>query len=332
MSAEPTKFPSPIGGVPNQHDLAPAVVFAVAYAITIPLVVYRLTSKKSRNIFCIATAVFAIERVVDFSFRAVEAEKPNLRTTSFWVNWLQSAYTMGFISIAGDVGNIARVFLLKSTRGSDPSASAAAPSLDLLASSGTDADEERPAGTPKAEGSAAASMTMFDVREAEVLEDEPKRRTLIERWGLVTLLMRLTALALGGVYSGFYFGGTTDHSKAVTAQQTRYASDIIMVVYLQLVIAVLLWAYLTRPKRVARRPTLFLVAICLLLDIPAIYRLAAMANYTDSLLSMAPGSLNGPHAKAVFYVLHIAPELFAGTLLMSVNVREVYGVGGGMRG
>ncbi|TFY54201.1 hypothetical protein EVJ58_g8995 [Rhodofomes roseus] len=288
MSAEPTKFPSPIGGVPNQHDLAPAVVFAVAYAITIPLVVYRLTSKKSRNIFCIATAVFAIERVVDFSFRAVEAEKPNLRTTSFWVNWLQSAYTMGFISIAGDVGNIARVFLLKSTRGSDPSASAAALSLDLLASSGTDADEERPAGTPKAEGSAAASMTMFDVREAEVLEDEPKRRTLIERWGLVTLLLRLTALALGGRVQWVLL------RRDDGPQQGRDgAADE---------------------------------------DIPAIYRLAAMANYTDSLLSMAPGSLNGPHAKAVFYVLHIAPELFAGTLLMSVNVREVYGVGGGMRG
>ncbi|KAH9935360.1 uncharacterized protein B0H18DRAFT_975521, partial [Fomitopsis serialis] len=289
----PPKFPSPIGGVPNPHDLVPSVVFAVAYAITIPLAVYRLVSKSSRNVFIISTAVFAIERVIDFSFRAKEAETPSMRTTSFWVSWLQSAYAMGFIGLADDVGNIARVFLIKSTRG---------PSLNLLSPSGA----ERPA-LPKSKNSAAAFETMvmdarrdgMDVSE-EVFVDEPMRRVWIERYGMVSLLMQNTALALGGVYAGVYFGGTTSHSKAVTAQRTRCV-----------------------PSGVAN-PADGLRATQ---SIPALYRLAAMANYTDSLLSTAPGSLNGGTAK-VFYTLHIAPEFIAGTLLLSVNVKKVYGFTG----
>ena len=51
-----------------------------------------------------------------------------------------------------------------------------------------------------------------------------------------------------------------------------------------------------------------------------------MANYTDALLSTAPGSLNSSGAKALFYVLHILPEWIAGTLLVSVNVKGIYGL------
>ncbi|KAH9935355.1 uncharacterized protein B0H18DRAFT_411374 [Fomitopsis serialis] len=313
MSFQPTKFPSPIGGVPNPHDLAPSVVFAVLYALTIPLAVYRLASKNSRNLFIIASVIFAAERVVDFSFRAAEAETPSMRTTKFWVGWLQSAYAMGFIGLAGDVGNIARAFLLKSTR-------AAEPPLNLLVSS----DEER-AAFPKPDDRAATFAQYDGAGVREVFMDEPERRAWIERYGVVSLVMRLTALTLGGVYSGLYFDGITDHAKAVTAQRMRYASDIIVVVYLQLVKAVLIWALFTRPKRVARWPALFLMALCLLLSIPALYRLAAMANYTDSLLSMAPGSLNSPAAKTVFYTLHVAPEFVVGTLLLSVNVKKMFG-------
>lgn len=56
------------------------------------------------------------------------------------------------------------------------------------------------------------------------------------------------------------------------------------------------------------------------------YRLVAMANYTDALLSTTPGSLNSGGAKAVFYVLHILPEWIAGTLLVAVNAKKIYGL------
>ena len=65
--------------------------------------------------------------------------------------------------------------------------------------------------------------------------------------------------------------------------------------------------------------------------IPSVYRLAAMSNSTTTLLSMAPGSLNGPTAKALFYSLHIAPEWLSGAMLLAVNVKEVFGVPTGLK-
>ena len=60
-------------------------------------------------------------------------------------------------------------------------------------------------------------------------------------------------------------------------------------------------------------------------SVPGIYRLVAMANWTDALLSTAPGSLNSQAAKAVFYVLHILPEWVAATTLLCVNVKQMFG-------
>lgn len=60
-------------------------------------------------------------------------------------------------------------------------------------------------------------------------------------------------------------------------------------------------------------------------SVTVIYRLVAMANWTDSLLSTAPGSLNSQAAKAVFYVLHIVPEWAVSTALLCVNVKQMFG-------
>ena len=123
-------------------------------------------------------------------------------------------------------------------------------------------------------------------------------------------------------------------------------SDILVVVHLQITWALLVWALLTRPLRVDRQRVFFLVSLCLLLvsttsavrhspqmthttsvrqSVPGIYRLGAMANWTDGLLSTAPGSLNSQGAKAVFYVLHILPEWIVATALLSVNVKQMFG-------
>ena len=161
----------------------------------------------------------------------MEAEKPNLRTTSFWVDWLQGTYAAGFIGIAADVSNIARIFLSKSTRGSEPVTSAEPPA-DQPFSSGTDdgvrrqghgpsTDEER--ATPKAfDSQAALNGGLPQMSVSEVLEDEPKRRAWIERLGIVELLMRAAAIVLAATYGGLYFFGTKNHSLAVLSQQMRY--------------------------------------------------------------------------------------------------------------
>lgn len=52
-----------------------------------------------------------------------------------------------------------------------------------------------------------------------------------------------------------------------------------------------------------------------------------MFNTSNSLLSMAPGTLNSPGAKACFYIFHVLPEWMSILILMSVNVRKTLGTG-----
>jgi len=86
-----------------------------------------------------------------------------------------------------------------------------------------------------------------------------------------------------------------------------------------------LWACFTH--RVARNPAFHHVAVTAPLVLIAIYRLVVMRFQTTTLLSTAPGSLNTPASKTVFYLLHVLPEWIAMVMLLSVNVREVYGTG-----
>lgn len=161
--------------------------------------------------------------MVDFSFRAAEAESGHLRTTKFWVNYLQSVYAMGFIGIAGDLANIARVYLLTTTRGSDPAAPSDLP-LPATEQGETTRTTESVETTPKPFDSeiALTGGMQGQMGTFEVLPDEPTRQAWINRFGLVTLLLRLPAIALGGVYGGVYFDGIKNYGMAVFSQQMRY--------------------------------------------------------------------------------------------------------------
>ena len=59
----------------------------------------------------------------------------------------------------------------------------------------------------------------------------------------------------------------------------------------------------------------------------AIYRLTVMRFSTTSLLSTAPGSLNSPQAKAVFYALHVGLEFLAIAIVQSLDVRRLFATG-----
>lgn len=48
---------------------------------------------------------------------------------------------------------------------------------------------------------------------------------------------------------------------------------------------------------------------------------------TTSLTSTAPGSLNTHAEKAVFYVLMVAPETVAAAILLSLDIRNIFGTG-----
>lgn len=55
-------FPAPVGGLPLASDLAPSILFAVLYALLLPLTVYRIFDRRSRTVLLIGTEIFAIER------------------------------------------------------------------------------------------------------------------------------------------------------------------------------------------------------------------------------------------------------------------------------
>ncbi|KAH9916202.1 uncharacterized protein B0H18DRAFT_1124341 [Fomitopsis serialis] len=309
MSSGDHKFPSPIGGIPFPHDFAPALFFTILYAITAPVGIYRMVNKRSRTLMILGTVIFSVERIADFAIRAAEAEKPNIRTTKFFVGWLQSAYGMGFLSTTQDLNNLARLFVMKTTEGT--SFPVGIPPVGRTASR---MEEEQP----------LAAMGGF--------EDEPARRALLRRTGIATLVLRLLAVALAGVSGGLYYNGIASESQASLVQHTRYASTII-VLFLQFFgLSEVLWALAARPKRTPRGPALYICSmICIIVSLhDDHHRVSPDSDVQLHRLADVdgPGSLNGPTAKALFYAFHIAPEWLSGAMLLGVNVKDTFGLSG----
>ena len=64
-------FPAPIGGTVLPDDFAPSVLFAVLYAILVPLMLHRVLGRRSRSLLLIGTIAFSVERhVVCFKIMA----------------------------------------------------------------------------------------------------------------------------------------------------------------------------------------------------------------------------------------------------------------------
>ncbi|QRV74436.1 proteophosphoglycan protein [Ceratobasidium sp. AG-Ba] len=62
------------GGIPiKSQDLAPSIIFIVAYAILIPLAVFRIVRKESRSTTLIRPAIFIVVRIATYILRALQA-------------------------------------------------------------------------------------------------------------------------------------------------------------------------------------------------------------------------------------------------------------------
>lgn len=65
------RVPALIGGVPDQTDLAPSILFAVLYVLSlIPHIIHYFNSDTRTITFCLGTVAFSIERIVVWSLRA----------------------------------------------------------------------------------------------------------------------------------------------------------------------------------------------------------------------------------------------------------------------
>ena len=64
LLAQSLRIPTPIGGVPSSIDYAPSCLFVALYAVLIPVAIYRLCRKSSRNLILIFTLGLLGERYV----------------------------------------------------------------------------------------------------------------------------------------------------------------------------------------------------------------------------------------------------------------------------
>ncbi|CAE6504227.1 unnamed protein product [Rhizoctonia solani] len=107
----------PVGGIPVSADLAPSIVFVVLYALLLPNVAYNFFFRKPHgwNAIQIGTLIFAVERIVWNSMRAVQAAHPEQRASGGQMNYIQATVGLGFLGISSDAINLLRCLLVNTT-------------------------------------------------------------------------------------------------------------------------------------------------------------------------------------------------------------------------
>ncbi|KAJ6519382.1 hypothetical protein C8R45DRAFT_1085400 [Mycena sanguinolenta] len=109
-------IPSLVGGISlRPYDLPGATVFAAAYGLLVPLLVYRLFDKRWRSIVFIQATIFALERPILFSLRASAAAR-NSETPGL-TKYFQATFALGFVGLAHLVLTLARPVIVNTTRG-----------------------------------------------------------------------------------------------------------------------------------------------------------------------------------------------------------------------
>ena len=69
----PLFFQNILGGIPSHDDLAPSIVFTIAFALLLPVVIWRLVRPTTRSLVLIRPLIYILIRIVTFAIRADEA-------------------------------------------------------------------------------------------------------------------------------------------------------------------------------------------------------------------------------------------------------------------
>ncbi|PIL33535.1 hypothetical protein GSI_04158 [Ganoderma sinense ZZ0214-1] len=341
MSTNSThEFPAPVGGVPDALDFAPSIFFAALYAILVPFALWRIVHPRSRNVVLIATTFFCIERAASFSLRATMARDATVRASVGIDVYLQTVYSGAFIAVGQDLANLLRALLVSSTLGGDmvalhkltPSHVRKAQKVQTLAQKRMDREVALAQFyvTKGQEGEAydvddGASSTSGTAVSAPEFQDQTGLRKKIRVWfgvaGLMFILATIVSAMSGGNFSSAVAGGSGDLVRLLWYVSTALALVLLVAIALTAVFA------LKKLPRVPRTSGLWIIVVACLLSLVGIYRLTVISNLTTSLLLTGPGTHNAPADKAAFYVLQVAPEFLSIAILVSMNVRHVFGTG-----
>ncbi|KAF9476875.1 hypothetical protein BDN70DRAFT_907460 [Pholiota conissans] len=289
-------FPAPVGGTPFPIDFAPSFTFAVLYAALVPLMVYRMFTKRSRSILLIGTIAFSIERIVIFALRAVQSRNESRRLSPGLTTYMQISFAIGFISIANSINSLVRCLLVNPTYGSSTyGQSAAAASKGGLMGPPL-------LGTP----------------------DYPKARQWMRRGTGIMALSFIGAIILGLVANTHYNKTFDNQQRADTTELLRFINTVVTLVLTVVLFTATVLGKLLLP-RICNRAVLVTSTMITLMCIISIYRLAVMGQRTTSLEIVGPLDTTG--AKAAFYILHVLPEWLAALVLFGGNTRQTFGAG-----
>ncbi|KAH6883727.1 hypothetical protein BKA70DRAFT_1206275 [Coprinopsis sp. MPI-PUGE-AT-0042] len=291
-------FPSPIGGTPLPSELGACILFIVLYVCLIPLMVRGVLDRRSRTTVTIGIVLFSIERIVVYILRALQTRNEAMRLSGGLINYQQTSFGMGYVGLSSDLLNAVRCLLVNPTYGL-----------------------ERYAESPAA---ATKECYLEPPREGDV--DRPRERFWVRRFADASLVVFLTAIALGIVGNSSYSSTFNNAGKANSTYNFRLVSAALILFGITGVGSATAWSYMRQP-RAGKRGIITIGVIAALIAVVASYRLSAAQHRTEALESMEPGSLNRTSEKVVFYIFHAAPEWLISTIVLSINIRKTFGTG-----
>ncbi|GJE94932.1 hypothetical protein PsYK624_111080 [Phanerochaete sordida] len=332
----PAAFPSPLGGVPLPADFAPCVLFAVLYATTSCVGLWRMARTRTRCVFVALTLLFTIERTVLFALRAhaIQAPPQDLRAylalTAYWQGTLASGYGALF----GRLLAALKALVL---------AALAPPPADVEAPSPTPSSPEMCEATSVSATGAAPLLldhTYSGASTAPLLvnhvhaagradkgtaaprDGRAQALTLFRRLFRICELLSLVPFVLGLLIGYQYVVAEFKAENIVTVQLMRFVIALVTLVLLLALLQLCYWEWrLTRTTA-----PLVVAALALVLTIIPIYHMCIMDRLTTSLTSKDPNSGNTPAEKAVFYIFQVFPELLVSSLLLGINARKIFTV------
>jgi len=187
----------------------------------------------------------------------------------------------------------------------------------------TDSDED--ITSPKLmSDSSVSSMAIFRISDSQ--EDQPHQRYWYRRFSDLLNIGFLGAQVPGLVGNSIIGQAMEEAHKAKAMMSLRYASSGMALFFSVVLAAMAMWASSKIP-RFKKSAGMLILFICGLFSITTIYRLCVMYHTTTSLTSTSPGSQNTSAEKTVFYIFHIIPEWISVLMLLSCNVRDVFGTG-----
>ncbi|KAI0326337.1 hypothetical protein GY45DRAFT_1259180 [Cubamyces sp. BRFM 1775] len=311
------EFPVPIGGAPLPIDFAPSIVFAVLYALLLPVIIRRVFDRRARTIVLVGTSAFAIEHIVTFSLRAYASRNAGPRVSPSLEQYFQATFGGGFISIGQDVTNLFRALLVSTTFSTaGPEAQSSSPARSAGSSVAGSSGDVRP----------SPGRHRGDEEQGKAQKDQPELRKWIRGCFGIMAILFLAAVALGIIAGVDFKSAMQSGANADLVRQTRYASAGITVAFVGCLLGIAAYVLVAVP-RVPKFPVLYLGIICILIMIVGLYRIGVTKHSTTSLLSTAPGSQNSTGEKVAFWILHAAPEWISATMLVAINCRRTYKTG-----